>query len=223
MRIARLDGIRSLAVLLVILLHHHLLALGWAGVDLFFVLSGLLITGILRRERMAPHYWRSFYYKRATRILPPLCILVPLSYLLTKRATFPSALGYLLFAANIQDVGSHSIPLLGGLWSLSVEEHFYLIWPFAVYALSRRTLMRLLTALLLVEPMLRGVATHWFTGPGPIYVLTPFRLDGLAIGSLLALMLESEELASTGSPLFRTCWYGVWMPLRSSWSGMLRV
>ena len=73
-RIARLDGIRELAVLLVFATHAQLLPLGWIGVQLFFVLSGLFITNILRRSRGEASYWPPFYIRRATRILPPLAI-----------------------------------------------------------------------------------------------------------------------------------------------------
>lgn len=196
MRIGRLDGIRTVAVLMVIMLHHDLLEFGWMGVDLFFVLSGFLITGILRRTTESSNYWFSFYIKRATRILPPLLVLVPISYFATKHATISAALAYLFFAANIQNLRPHMIPLLGGLWSLSVEEHFYLLWPLAVYTLSRATLRWILIAVLVVEPLLRCIATSHFATPDPIYLLTPFRLDGLAVGSLLALMLESDHLKS---------------------------
>src|ERR1700691_4147019 len=69
-----LDGIRGIAVLMVLFRHAGCFYTGWAGVDIFFVLSGFLITGILRTSRLEPFYWRRFYIKRATRILPPLLL-----------------------------------------------------------------------------------------------------------------------------------------------------
>src|SRR5690348_16508350 len=74
LRFVQLDGLRALALLMVFLLHHSLLRSGWAGVDIFFVLSGFLITGILRRESEHPAFWTTFYTKRAARILPPLLL-----------------------------------------------------------------------------------------------------------------------------------------------------
>jgi peptidoglycan/LPS O-acetylase OafA/YrhL len=83
MRIARLDGIRGIAIIMVVLHHSGLLNAGWTGVDLFFVLSGFLITQILLRTKSDEDYWSSFYKKRARRILPPLIPLIILGLALT--------------------------------------------------------------------------------------------------------------------------------------------
>jgi peptidoglycan/LPS O-acetylase OafA/YrhL len=192
-RLRRLDGLRALAVLMVFVHHVYFPAHGWEGVTLFFVLSGFLITGILRRARMQPDFWRSFYIKRATRILPPLVIffLITISFYRPPLWSMPFYIG---FAANIMEsighsMGSHFVVL----WSLSVEEHFYLLWPIAVRFLSRRRLIQLSIGILVVDPLLRVVATPWFSGYAPIYMLTPFQIDGLAAGSLIALLNERDE------------------------------
>ena len=196
MRIARLDGIRAVAIALVFARHTLSFMPGWVGVELFFVLSGYLITGILRRDRNQPAFWSTFYIKRATRILPPLVIFFALAFSVTDVPWHMMAPYYALFAANI---GEARHPFAGKeltiLWSLSVEEHFYLLWPFAVRLLDRRRLLYLLAGLLLLEPILRGLATAHVNSYWPIYVLTPFRLDGLAAGGLLALLLESTTWA----------------------------
>lgn len=193
MRIARLDGVRAIAILLVFLRHSFSLPLGWVGVNIFFVLSGFLITGILRRDRENVCFWKPFYIRRATRILPPMIIAFVAAALL-----FPipwSRVGwyYLLFLGNIPSVlhGAQTYSL-SVLWSLAVEEHFYLVWPFAVRFLTRIQLLRLLTALLVFEPILRFACVGFVSSPATLYYLTPFRLDGLAAGAILALLVEEQ-------------------------------
>ena len=185
-----LDGLRGIAVLLVLLLHHGWLQWGWVGVDLFFVLSGFLITAILRRTRQDELFWREFWIKRATRILPPLLVLYVAAFLLLHESLRQIA-GYVLLA----DVFAYAKPVDGlvPLWSLAVEEHFYMLWPFAVRFLSRRALIRLLVAVLIAEPLLRAAATPLPHSWDFMYFFTPFRLDGLCLGSLLAMVMESAQ------------------------------
>src|SRR6266481_5061394 len=125
MRIDRLDGIRAVAILMVLLFHRGSLAFGWTGVELFFVLSGFLITGILRKMRTHERYWSRFYSRRAARILPPVLLLM-LLYSLAAKPPLPTILGYTLFAGNVMNRTAYGRSILGSLWSLAVEEHFYL-------------------------------------------------------------------------------------------------
>jgi peptidoglycan/LPS O-acetylase OafA/YrhL len=192
------------------LIHHGLMPGGWVGVDLFFVLSGFLITGILRREATHEHYWLSFYVKRATRILPPFLVLLLIAIPLAGHFRTVYA-GYLLFASNIVQLSPLAIPLLGSLWSLAIEEHFYFFWPFAVRRLSREALLKVSVAIVLLSPLLRIAGTIFFRhiwGPhldwdNPIFLLTPFRVDGLAAGAILALLLEDGR-----RPAFLQKWAG---------------
>ncbi len=200
MRFVQLDGIRALALLMVFLLHHSLLKSGWAGVDIFFVLSGFLITGVLRRERDDLAFWRTFYTKRAARLLPPLLILFP-AVLVMHRHFAAGSLGYLLFGGNILQLTRYRIAELSPLWSLAIEEHFYFVWPFLIRYLRRETVLRVCIAIVAVSPVARAVGTlicrHWWgaqTGwDNPIFLLTPFRIDGLAAGSALALLVEGDR------------------------------
>jgi peptidoglycan/LPS O-acetylase OafA/YrhL len=196
-RIYQLDGLRALAVFLVLLFHHGIVRSGWVGVDIFFVLSGFLITGILRREVNRPGYWKSFYVKRATRILPPLAALVIPVFLVAGHFKL-IYLGYLFFASNLVQLSPAALAPLGALWSLAIEEHFYFLWPLAVKRLDRERLLRVSLGIVLVSPLVRilgtalfhhywGVDHHW---DNPIFLLTPFRIDGLAAGAALALLLE---------------------------------
>lgn len=194
MRLERLDGLRTIAVGLVILLHHSYAPLGGVGVDLFFVLSGYLITGILRRSRDKERFWGPFYLKRATRILPPVLLLIPIVFVLTRHGKVSSALEYLFFLGGLDIIGKNSLPILANLWSLAVEEHFYLLWPFAIRFLPKAKLKGILLAILIVEPILRLLAVRYAHNPSQVtYFLTPFRLDGLALGSLLAVLLEEWQ------------------------------
>lgn len=196
MRLERLDGIRAIAITLVLLHHLGLLDVGWAGVDLFFVLSGFLITGILRKTRAQNAYWGPFYFKRATRILPPLLLLLVIDAIFSKHDRGIYVLGYLFFLGNVVNITPHISSALGVLWSLAIEEHFYLLWPLAVRSLSRERLIQILAATLAAEPLLRLACSSLFHSYGPIYFLTPFRLDAIAFGALLALLLESQATAA---------------------------
>ena len=216
-RNASLDGLRAIAVLLVLLYHHGLLNSGWLGVDIFFVLSGFLITTILRRDRDTQDYWSRFWMKRTLRIMPPLVLVL----LLTAGLSFPvsriQAAAYLFSLGDVLAYVRPGFEPLRPLWSLAVEEHFYLLWPFAVRYCRRRTLLIGIIGLIALEPLLRGVASVYKHQWELTYFLTPFRLDGLAAGSLLAMLLEDARSAerirrwSAPAGLFATM---LWVSLR---------
>jgi peptidoglycan/LPS O-acetylase OafA/YrhL len=214
--IPELDGIRGIAVLVVMLAHvatldvqssaafltvapgalYTLIGHGWLGVDLFFVLSGFLITGILLDTRNSPHYFRNFYGRRALRILPLyfLCLAV-------MAFSYPGYSSYFLlstvFLANMAGLMGVSVPHGPGVfWSLAVEEHFYLIWPWLVRMLSRRALVWVCASIVIAEPILRAVFTVRGTD---VYSLSWFRFDGLASGALLAVWFRSPLATERGS------------------------
>ncbi len=204
----RLDGLRAMAIAAVLLHHHLFLPHGWLGVELFFVLSGYLITKGLRRSREAERFWATFYIKRATRIVPALLILLLFA---VSRPGVPlrSLAAYVFFLGNFI-AGTHlHNQVLGVLWSLAVEEHFYILFPFAVRFLSKKHLVTLLVGTIVLEPILRLVATPHFHSYEPIYFWTPFRLDGLASGALLAVGLETtrttDAVRRLSGPLTLVC------------------
>ncbi len=196
MRLARLDGVRGIAIFLVIAHHHYFLSqFGGIGVELFFVLSGYLITRILRGSRSSPTYWQRFYLKRSFRLLPGLLLLLVVVALTTRHISALGFLGYAFFFGDVTNVTPFYIAPLGALWSLAVEEHFYMVWPSCVRVLRRKTLLGIIFATLLLEPILRLLAMHHVSSFWTIYSLTPFRLDSIALGCLLGLLSEDAWIS----------------------------
>jgi peptidoglycan/LPS O-acetylase OafA/YrhL len=210
-----LDGIRGLAIVMVMIIHLWWMPqrsaidrvftvganLGWFGVDLFFVLSGYLITGILLDAKGAASYFRNFYVRRILRIFPLYYLVLILSlYVLPhalppdKVARFGSIAGdvryYWLYLSNfaIARAGMARHGILDVTWSLAIEEQFYLVWPAVVAFCSRRALARI-AAGLAVASLAARLGLHFFSSYNAfsIYVLTPCRLDGLAVGAILAI------------------------------------
>jgi peptidoglycan/LPS O-acetylase OafA/YrhL len=215
-RIPALDGLRGLAVLAVIAVHANvlyggetvaggagavvarLLGAGWIGVDLFFCLSGFLITRILWQARRSPHYFRDFYARRLLRILPLYYAFVVVVFLGVYRLAPPThslsggdVLSVLFYTNNLHYAATGvAVPHLGHFWSLAVEEHFYLLWPLAVRLLPRRRLMQLCLTGAALALALRLALVAGDAWPFSAYLLTPCRLDGLLFGSLLALAAQ---------------------------------
>jgi peptidoglycan/LPS O-acetylase OafA/YrhL len=178
---------------------------GSRGVDLFFVLSGFLITGILLDAKGKANYFRNFYVRRSLRIFPlyygvlaATVFLLPLA-LPSAEAVFKPAIDHQawlwLYGANVFQA-YHAGWCLGPFnhfWSLAVEEHFYLAWPLVIFCCSRRTAMRVCLGLIAAATIGR---IAWLAAGGngvAIEVLTPLRMDGLALGSWLALAARGEN------------------------------
>ena len=201
-----LDGFRGLAILAVMLSHFlnaghavteetwwgRVLLGGFVGVDMFFVLSGFLITGILLDARVtSARGFGVFYARRALRIFPLYYASLALVFLL-RPAGPDSPWWYWTFASNLGATWKGRWLVspegfdLGHFWSLAVEEQFYLVWPFLVAALGRRHLPKMCFACLVIAPLVH-FAFH-FSGNGPAaYLFTPVRLHTLAAGAWLAL------------------------------------
>jgi peptidoglycan/LPS O-acetylase OafA/YrhL len=164
-------------------------AVGWLGVNLFFVLSGFLITGVLMDAKGRPSYYRNFYLRRALRILPAYLALIAI-LILVGWLQFKSAMVALLFVANYDYFlffGGY-----GPLWSLSVEEQFYLIWPTIVGRVSTRALLIISTALCVLEPLLRWLSASGHLPLGNVHTLTYLIADNLALGALAAIFARSS-------------------------------
>jgi peptidoglycan/LPS O-acetylase OafA/YrhL len=173
---------------------------GWIGVDLFFVLSGFLITGILLDARGEPSYYRNFYARRALRIWP-----LYYAVLLVAIFIFPLLLPqmrpliqmypwrwYFLYVQNFA-FGQAGIPVLTVTWSLAIEEQFYLAWPLVISGIARLRLRNLLIALLVFAPLIRLLMLLTGQDPGNIFTYTFSRMDGIAAGALLAWWMRSAS------------------------------
>ena len=187
-RITQLDGIRALAVTSVFVHHAFKIKLLWMGVDLFFVLSGFLITGILldNRQKTFRSYIGQFYQRRAVRILPPYVLLLLVTALLFGTTWLRHWYLYLFLMNLVRILGVSQPDSIVLLWSLAVEEQFYIVWPFLVYVLNRKRLVAMAIGIIVLAPFLRWVCTPYLHNIWPIYFLTPFRMDALATGALLA-------------------------------------
>jgi len=225
-RVPELDGLRGAAIFMVVVFHYleqqgtvsgggltpilqRVALMGWSGVDLFFVLSGFLIGGILVDARNSPSYFRTFYTRRFFRIIPIYYLWI-LAYIVLVgvagsylRAHSNSGLvmapgmpiyAHFFFLQNLM-----VIPFAGlagawfsHLWSLAVEEQFYLVSPLVVRLLSTRLLTIFLACVIAAAPLLRVVLLALRTDPWLVSVLMPCRADSLAIGMLASVFWRRE-------------------------------
>lgn len=188
-RITQLDGLRAIAVLMVFGSHVYGTPLLWCGVDLFFILSGFLITGILleqREQHRVTSYLTSFYLKRMRRIVPAYLVFLAFASIFIGISWINHWYLFLFLMNSDLFRKFDDRNAFGILWSLAVEEQFYLFWPIAVYLLSETALAWLAGSLVLMAPLLRWIATVFFPLRWPIHTSTPFRMDLLAVGALIA-------------------------------------
>ena len=227
-RIPELDGIRGSAIAMVLLWHYLMLGprfsptpgtflsrlmvwqrLTWTGVDLFFVLSGFLIGGILIDARKSDNYFRVFYTRRFFRIVPvyltvlvicPLLLRVAERVYLSDYSFLNSGSGpwycYLTFTQNFWMAGANTIGsnMLSITWSLAIEEQFYLVLPLLVRFLSEKSLLILVVTGICLAPIFRTAIL--FASPGNSiapFVLLPCRADALLLGVLATILLRKEQ------------------------------
>jgi peptidoglycan/LPS O-acetylase OafA/YrhL len=211
--IPALDGLRGIAIILV-MLHHFTYyrpetgidaviagvpLFGWVGVDLFFVLSGFLITGILLDSRGSTRYFTSFYARRTLRIFPlyyltlflALVVLPQFPALHTVLAgdiAMPPQWPYWAYLTNFSVAERGFVHgWVDVAWSLAIEEQFYVVWPLVIWLCPQRLLRWLCTAIVIAEVFARSYARAIDIPVLPIYVVTWYRLDGLVVGALLAI------------------------------------
>ncbi len=192
-----LDGVRAIAALMVMAFHFcadkgvgGLALFGQTGVDLFFVLSGFLITTILLQSPEKDwHEIRTFYIRRTLRIFP-----LYYGYLIL--AAFLGSVSSVWYWIYLQNIPiSMSVPMVGPghFWSLAIEEQFYLVWPFLVLFLPRRWLTKTLWAIVALALISRMVLIPLNVSP---FLFTLTRLDGLAGGALLAVYFQRRLINS---------------------------
>ena len=227
-RIAGLDGLRGLAIVLVVVCHNlvnpinadpgsifaYMQAAGqlsWSGVDLFFVISGYLIGGILIDSRDRPRYYLDFVVRRFCRIMPLYGIVLVAAYALVavlrvypdpilaeSLVPMPPAWIFATFTQNfVLAVDSKSIAFwLVPMWSLAAEEQFYLTFPLIIRYVPSSKLPWVLIFLLLLSPVLRVAiySFHIFDEPEKaIYFLMPCRMEPIALGALVAIAARSQK------------------------------
>lgn len=213
MRIRELDGLRGIAVLAVVGEHYFnwvpftLFRYGWLGVDLFFILSGFLITSILLELRSSEHYFSVFYARRALRIFPPYYLALAI-YLITSVAMGLNVpwrfwLQYFFYYTSLYVgqpdfgqgafIGFPNVLIFGlvVLWSLSVEEIYYTIWAPIVRFTSQRSFSLLLLGMIVLAPALR---IYFHTPASPEVYTFYCRMDGLAYGSAIALLVSFRRI-----------------------------
>jgi peptidoglycan/LPS O-acetylase OafA/YrhL len=219
--IPALDGIRGLAILMVMLFHYSteldrskpwerlagfVSGYGWSGVDLFFVLSGFLITGILLDSRGAGNYFSSFYMRRVLRIFPAYYISLGLVFFVLSGVgangarLLPSVHDRWMYLFYVQNwVGIFHYPgqvILTPYWSLAVEEQFYLLWPLVVARFAGKRLLRVIGAVCVLALLLRYGCMAGGVSPQAIYANTFTRMDSLLIGAACAAVVrEPSQIA----------------------------
>lgn len=216
--IPALDGLRGLAILMVMLFHFtspdlignsaaataftRIAGYGGAGVNLFFVLSGFLITGILYDSKTGSHYFRNFYMRRVLRIFPLyygtlflLLVLLPAVRMPSDEKfqfTVHNQIWLWAYCSNIfETLHDRAMPLLGHFWSLAVEEHFYFVWPVIVLLFSRKALLRVCIGCIVLAFLVR--LSLLYAGADPavaVLRLTPCQVDSLAVGCGIALLVR---------------------------------
>lgn len=221
-RIPQLDAVRGLAIL-VVLFHNispkyplfhsdQLFRDGWMGVDLFFVLSGLLITGILLDTKQSVGYFKNFYVRRCLRIWPLYYSLLFFMFVVVRflnpseyHAVVQTSSPWWAFPLFLQNfllpISTNAAGPLGVTWSLAIEEQFYLVWPLLVRFCSITQLRQLAIAEICLSPMLR-----YYLGLHHVDLYTNIfcRLDGLMAGALLALLIRSDNFVP--SQLLQRAW-----------------
>lgn len=237
--VPELDGVRGIAILAVLFFHFgnlytptHLtrpdrllisiLHFGWIGVDLFFVLSGFLITGILLDAKGTRNYFKSFYARRILRIFPlyyaVLLFVLMLLPSLTAAIHHPEMsdlmtrhqqLWYWLHLSNWTTGFDPKAFLITNFWTLSVEEQFYLVWPTIIFLCPTRFLAALCLSLVASALVLRNLPYFLHIQAlynNFMYRLTPFRLDSLALGALLAVLVRREDWPRIANRIQSALW-----------------
>jgi peptidoglycan/LPS O-acetylase OafA/YrhL len=201
-RLVELDGLRGIAIALVLLFHFGWFPPGWVGVQLFFVLSGYLISEILltEKEKPFPDYLGRFYWRRSLRIFPLYFFYLIIASVLFAATNEPKSFEIdwpflVTYTTNfgrlrISDVG----PAFNHLWSLAVEEQFYLLWPLVVYFCPLASLKRIILATIVLSPIVRAVSYCAIRYLGyddelagrAVYVLPFTQFDAFAFGAAIS-------------------------------------
>ncbi len=195
-----LDGFRAIAVLMVMMVHYGYLNVGWVGVQMFFVLSGFLITNslLISKSKNLLDYLKIFYIRRVLRIFPLYFLYVFIFLILNTSSLSWSLVGFLLtFTSNFYAIWNPNgtFDYIGHYWSLAVEEQFYFIWPFLVfYFISskfKKNSILLLSSIVILGPAIRIITFNYFEqssnlGLTAVNIMPFSQFDSFATGGFLA-------------------------------------
>ena len=219
-----LDGIRGLAISLIFLFHaeyyaclsvepgvagriiNPIVRYGWSGVDIFFVLSGFLVTQILLETTTQRNFFRTFYVRRFFRIFPlyylvlvliifvfPLFLSYPGSHSLSKEGIW-----YFFYLQNwgilFDKIGLASSEIIGHLWYLAIDQQFYWIWPFLVWKLPVKILLKICLLMIALGPLIRAGLLLEGWGTFQVYINTFARADSLLAGSMAGICWQNDSL-----------------------------
>ncbi len=199
--IPQLDGLRAIAIIGVMLFHHQIpgFNIGWAGVNLFFVISGFLITGILLDSKTNPHYFRNFYARRFLRIFPIyyLGLALVIVIALISHWRIGDTWYYLFYIQNhhlaLTNWKVNFPPLLDHTWSLAIEEQFYILWPLIVYMLDVKKLKIVTILLYILALVTRSILLFSTDNLNLQFMLLPTQVDALAAGAFLAIIVRERN------------------------------
>lgn len=190
--IPEIDGLRGIAIIAVLFFHlgQKMFSLGWAGVELFFVLSGFLITRILLNARDKEGYFKKFYIRRTLRIFPIyylVLLLCTIALLFASSSELRVLPFYYLYIQTIPQIATEFrvVPLLSHTWTLAIEEQFYLVWPAVVFLLRGKKLLVAIGVLMATALCLRFISLG-FSNPFLIDGWIGVQVDALAAGALVA-------------------------------------
>lgn len=215
-RVPQLDGLRGIAILMVLLYHyvafaiqygapHFVTALlgptniGWSGVNLFFVLSGFLLGGILLDAQGSPHYFRAFYVRRICRIFPLYFTFLLAAFVACKALHSPTLVPWWYCSVFLQNIwmavhNNFGGPFLTPTWTLAVEEQFYFALPALIYFTTRRQLYNILLGGIILAPIIRTLLYVMVRGSfTAAIVLLPCQMDSLLAGVLTAFVLRQAS------------------------------
>lgn len=211
--IRSLDGVRAIAILLVMSFHANITHFGWMGVQLFFVLSGFLITGILWKEKTKPQSlsfkFRKFWFRRVLRIFPlyfGYLIVLGITYLVFNFPHYYPTYAPYLFTYTVNFTRTliewQGNPLFTHLWSLSIEEQFYIVFPFVIFLLPSKYIKFLLVLFIFLSPFVRFFLYRYYTHQGAssfvaadaVYWNTLSHLDAFFIGGMIPVFSLEKKI-----------------------------
>jgi peptidoglycan/LPS O-acetylase OafA/YrhL len=231
-----LDGIRAIAALMVMVFHFFrgiepvtttlsiltkVSVFGQTGVTLFFVLSGFLITRILMATKETQGFFKNFYVRRTLRIFPLYYFFLLLTYYIlphffnTESPSLNQQVYYFTYLQNFATTFKWDAIGPGHFWSLAVEEHFYLFWPFIVYLFSNKNLTKIILGIVVGAMLLRALM---LSEGYEVFYFTFTRFDSLAIGALLALLEVRGFFKESNSKKFMTLLAGLFIPTVFMWT-----